>query len=265
LLVPATATGLSAGRDSCAVRLDTGAELSAQSVIVATGVAYRELDADGLDRFEGAGVFYTPLVAHDDVHPGDSVVIVGGGNSAGQAAIWLADHGGRVTIVIRGDDLGASMSRYLLDRIASRSDIQVVKRSRVLEVHGADQLERVTIEDLDSGRRRALDSSVLLILIGAEPHSRWLAHGLELDSQGFVVTGPGLSIQARHSAAWSKLAREPYLLETSIPGVFAAGDVRSGSVKRAASAVGEGSMAIRFVSEHLGRRAALSPTSSPAR
>jgi thioredoxin reductase (NADPH) len=185
------------------------------------------------------------------------VVIVGGGNSAGQAATWLDDHGHRVTIVIRGDHLAASMSRYLIDRINRQPRIQVLSRSAVRQVDGAGRLEQVVVEDLITSRRHALAASALFVLIGAEPHTQWRAGSVELDSHGFVVTGPELSGPVRHRPAWEKLGRDPYLLETSLPGVFAVGDVRSGSVKRVASAVGEGSIAVRFATEYLGRRGGL--------
>jgi thioredoxin reductase (NADPH) len=234
-------------------------------VIIATGVAYRQLDAAGLDRFEGAGVFYTPLAAQDQILPGEPVVIVGGGNSAGQAATWLADHGHPVTIVIRGEGLAASMSQYLIDRIIRQAAITILSRCAVREADGAERLERVTIEDLATSARRTLAAAALFVLIGAEAHTQWLAEAIELDSHGFIVTGPDLSRQARTTPAWDKLARDPYLLETSLPGVFAAGDVRSNSVKRVASAVGEGSIAIRFASEHLARRTAQAATAPAAR
>jgi thioredoxin reductase (NADPH) len=233
-------------------------------VIIATGVTYRQLEAAGLDRFEGTGVFYTPLAAQDQVRPGDPVVIAGGGNSAGQAATWLADHGHPVTVVIRGEDLGASMSQYLIDRIARHPGITIMSRCAVRQADGAGRLERVAVEDLTTSTRRTVAAAALFVLIGAEPHTQWLAESVELDSHGFIVTGPDLSGQARHKPAWRNLGRDPYLLEASLPGVFAVGDVRSGSVKRVASAVGEGSMAIRFASEHLGS-AGLVATGPPAR
>ena len=234
-------------------------------MIIATGVAYRQLDAAGLDRFEGAGVFYTPLAAQDQIMPGDPVVIVGGGNSAGQAATWLADRGHPVTIVIRGEGLAASMSQYLLDRITRHPAITIMSRSAVREVDGTGRLERVTVEDLTTSTRRTLATAALFVLIGAEARTQWLAEAIELDSHGFIVTGPDLSGQVRTTPAWEKLGRDPYLLETSLPGLFAAGDVRSRSVKRVASAVGEGSIAIRFASEHLGRRTGQAATGPAAR
>jgi thioredoxin reductase (NADPH) len=255
LLVPRTAAGLTRHGDDYVIRLGDRDELTARTVIIATGVTYRHLDAAGLDRFEGAGVFYTPLAAQDQILPGDPVVIVGGGNSAGQAATWLADHEHPVTVVIRGEDLAASMSQYLIDRIARHPAITIMHRSAVREVDGAGRLERVVVDDLTTSTRRTLAAAALFVLIGAEAHTQWLAESIELDSHGFIVTGPDLSGQARNAPAWEKLARDPYLLETSLPGVFAAGDVRSNSVKRVASAVGEGSIAIRLASEHLSRRA----------
>ena len=262
LLVPGTATGLSGRGDGYVVRLDSGDELAARCVIIATGVTYRQLDAAGLDQFQDAGVFYTPLGSQDEVHPGDAVVIVGGGNSAGQAATWLADHGCRVTIAIRGDDLAASMSQYLIDRIAQQRNVEVVSHCVVRQLDGADRLERVVVENLITAARQTLPASALFVLIGAEPHTDWLAGSIERDSHGFIVTGPDLGRRTRQQPGWEKLGRDPYLLETSLPGVFAAGDVRSGSVKRVASAVGEGSIAVRFVSELLGRRTGLAPAAS---
>jgi thioredoxin reductase (NADPH) len=265
LLVPRTAAGLTGHGDDYVIRLDDGDELAARTVIIATGVTYRQLDAAGLDRFEGTGVFYTPLAAQDQIRPGDPVVIVGGGNSAGQAATWLADHEHPVTVVIRGQDLTASMSQYLIDRIARHPAITIMSRCAVREADGAGRLERVTVEDLTTSTRRTLAAAALFVLIGAEAHTQWLAESIELDSHGFIVTGADLSRQARNAPAWGKLGRDPYLLETSLPGVFAAGDVRSNSVKRVASAVGEGSIAIRFATEHLGRRAGLAATGTAAR
>ena len=185
---------------------------------------------------------------------GDPVVIVGGGNSAGQAATWLADRGHPVTVVIRGDGLAASMSQYLIDRIAQQPVITIVSRCAVREVDGTARLERVVVEDLTTATRRTLPAAALFVLIGAEAHTHWLVGSIELDSHGFIVTGSDLSEQARNAPIWETLGRDPYLLETSLPGVFAVGDVRSRSVKRVASAVGEGSIAVRFASEHLSRR-----------
>src|SRR5215470_7851636 len=265
LLVPRTATALTRHGEDYVIRLEDGDALAARTVIIATGVTYRQLDAAGLDRFEGAGVFYTPLAAQDQIMPRDPVVIVGGGNSAGQAATWLADRGHPVTVVIRGEGLAASMSQYLIDRIAQQPAITIVSHCAVREVDGTGRLERVVVEDVTTSARRTLPAAALFVLIGAEAHTHWLAGSIELDSHGFIVTGSDLSEPARNAPIWEESGRDPYLLETSLPGVFAVGDVRSNSVKRVASAVGEGSIAIRLASEHLSRRAGPAATSPPAR
>jgi thioredoxin reductase (NADPH) len=229
-------------------------------VVIASGVRYRKLDAAGLDRVNETGVYYTPLAANEAVVEGEPVVIVGGGNSAGQAATALADSGNPVTIVIRGRDLAASMSQYLLDRIAQSPAVTVRDRCVVTEVGGTGGLEWVRIQRLGDSGYETLPAKALFIMAGAEPHTEWLQGSVRLDKNGFVVTGSGLGLKVRHNPPWTALDRDPYLLETSLPGVFAAGDVRSGSVKRAAAAVGEGSIAVRFVSEHLGRRGGAAAT-----
>jgi thioredoxin reductase (NADPH) len=176
---------------------------------------------------------------------GDPVAVVGGGNSAGQATIFLARHVPKVWLIVRGDDLGASMSRYLADRIERLPNVEVLLRSEVRELLGGDRLEAVEIEDRHTGERRRLDVRDLFVFIGADPHTAWLGGQLELDDKGFVLTGPGVSGES------GDRERPALLLETSQPGVLAVGDVRSGSIKRVASAVGEGSMAVRLVHEHL--------------
>jgi thioredoxin reductase (NADPH) len=254
LLVPTKAVALVEQGDDYVITLESDDRVVAHSVIIATGVTYRTLDAAGLDRFEGLGVFYTPLTARDDLHPGSDVVIVGGGNSAGQAATALANQGHAVTILIRGEMLAAGMSQYLIDRIAHDPHITVLARRAVRQLDGTSSLDGVVIENLDTGVHQTLPATALFVLIGAEPHTAWLPPSIELDSHGFIVTGPELSPSLTHRSRWSQMQRDPYLLETSLPGVFAAGDVRSGSVKRVAAAVGEGSIAVRFVSEYLGHR-----------
>jgi thioredoxin reductase (NADPH) len=201
---------------------------------------------------------------HDEVPAGEPVVIAGGGNSAGQAALALDDMGNPVTIVVRGADLTATMSHYLVDRIFTRSGIRVLIRTRISELAGNERLESVSVEKLTTAARESLPACALFVMIGTEPHTQWLADSIDLDKAGYVLTGPALGPEARRQQPWTGLDRDPYLLETSVPGVFAAGDVRSGSVKRAASAVGEGSIAVRFVSEHLGSRTGLKPETARA-
>jgi thioredoxin reductase (NADPH) len=224
-------------------------------LIIATGVTYRSIDVPGLGRFTGLGVSYSPLGVHDEIRPDAPVVIVGGGNSAGQAAIWLAGLGHHVTVLVRGTDVAASMSRYLIDRIAGRPDIEVRYHSRVRSIDGTDRLERVEVEDISTADRVTLPAAVLIVLVGAEPRTEWLAESVALDQAGYIITGPALGMGLRHQSPSTGNWHDPYLLETSMPGVFAAGDVRSGSVKRVAAAVGEGSIAARFVGEHLGHPA----------
>ena len=234
------------------VTLDNGAELFGKAVIIATGVAYRRLDVAGIERFEGMGVFYSPLDA-DQVASGDPVVIVGGGNSAGQAATALAASGHRVTIAVRGAGLAETMSTYLLDRIAHEPLITVSPNTVVAAVGGNRQLESVTLEDRASGGRSDVPTHALFAMIGSEPRTEWLDGAVQRDRYGFILTGEDVAATVHAADGWAALGRGPGLFETSLPGVFAVGDVRSGSVKRVAGAVGEGSMAVRLVQQYLGQ------------
>jgi len=177
--------------------------------------------------------------------------VVGGGNSAGQAAVFLAGRVAKGYLLIRGGDLGKSMSRYLIDRIETTENIELLAHTEVRELLGEDRLEGILVEDNRSGERRTLTAKALFVFIGAEANTGWLEGAVEVDKRGFIPTGSALDRFALEPGVWKELSREPYLLETSLPGVFAAGDVRGGSVKRVASAVGEGSMAVRFVHQYL--------------
>ena len=252
MFAPHRAIGLTRPDGHYLVALQDGTQLAGQSVIVATGVSYRRLDAPDIERFEGLGVFYSPLDPVRDVEPDEPVIIVGGGNSAGQAAVALAGAGHQVHIAVRGPALAASMSTYLLDRITRDERISVHVETVVSELHGARQLESVVLRSRGSAKPTTVQTNYLLAMIGAQPHTKWLPPELARDEKGFILTGDTVPPAFRHSHEWSALGRAPYLYETSLPGAFAAGDVRAGSVKRVAAAAGEGSMAVRLVQQYLG-------------
>ncbi len=231
------------------VRFEGSGELEARSLIVTTGVSYRRLEADGLDELTGRGAYYGANAADARQVDGDEVYVVGAANSAGQAALNLAGFAKRVVLVVRGESLTTSMSQYLVDRILADPTIDVRYRSEVAAARGDGHLEQLTLRDRDTGETEDVDTSWLFVFIGASPRTDWLGTEVVRDAHGFVVTGPELlaSPQAR---AWP-LSRPPYALETSTPGVFAAGDVRLDSMKRVASAVGEGAMAVHLVHRYL--------------
>jgi thioredoxin reductase (NADPH) len=236
------------------VRLSDGIEISAESLLIATGVQWRKLDVPGMDRLTGAGVYYgagsTEALSCRD----DDVYIVGGANSAGQAAINFSRYARRVVMLVRGKSLAASMSQYLIDEISRIPNIEVEFQTHVVEVHGQDHLEAITIECGRTNSRERVNAGTLFIFIGAQPGTDWLDSVVERDDRGFILTGSALIRDGKPPRGWS-LERPPGLLETSVPGVFAIGDVRHGSVKRVASGVGEGSIAIQFVHEYLSKAA----------
>ena len=229
--------------------LADGSEVPARTVIVASGARYRRLAVDDLDRFEGAGVYYAATDLEARICAGQPVIVVGGANSAGQAAIYLAQQRSEVSIVIRGDDLTHSMSHYLIERIEADPRIELLTTTEVRALSGSDHLEQVTLEQTRSGERRTVDCSGLFCFIGADPATAWLGGALELDAKGFVLTDRALPAAIADGPLFGPRAPLPF--ETSVPGVFAVGDVRSGSLKRVAAAVGEGSSAVRSVHDHL--------------
>ncbi|HEV7826689.1 MAG TPA: FAD-dependent oxidoreductase [Mycobacteriales bacterium] len=250
--VPGEAVGLDQEEGYHVVRLADGRSLRGRTVLVVTGARYRRLDVPGMERLEEASVYYaaTEIEAHQCAP--DPVAVVGGGNSAGQAALFLADHVAHVYLLIREDALTANMSHYLADRIEKNPKIEVRPHTELRELRGDRVLEQLVVTDTRTREESTLDVRSLFVFIGATPHARWLGDQVALDERGFVLTGPEAA-QNGVAREWEDLGRQPFFLETSRPGVFAAGDVRSGSIKRMASAVGEGSMAVRLVHEYLMR------------
>jgi thioredoxin reductase (NADPH) len=245
---PCTVTSLAEQAGHFVLRLSNGTEVPGRAVIVATGARYRRLDAAGLERFESRGVYYAATELEARACAGSPAVVAGGGNSAGQAALFLADAGSPVTIVIRGPDLTASMSRYLVDRIEADPRITLRRNTRIVALEGGDSLTGVRISS--SGGEETLAATALFSFIGADPASQWLSGCAGLDARGFVLTDRSLG-REHLKGPWEALGRAPLPFETSHPGLFAVGDVRSGSTKRVAAAVGEGSAAVRSVHEYL--------------
>jgi thioredoxin reductase (NADPH) len=250
LMVAKGATRLACDGHRYTVEIDGGPKVPARTVIIATGAAYRKPALENLSMFEGAGIYYgaTPMEAQLCV--GDEVVVVGGGNSAGQAAVFLAQTTRRVHLLVRRDGLADTMSRYLIRRIEETPSIVLRTRTQIVGLEGNGRLERIRWRDDRTGDVETHDVRHLFMMMGAVPNTRWLDRCIALDANGFVKTGPDLSAEELSAAKWP-LARPPYLLETNRPGIFAVGDVRGGNVKRVASAVGEGSIAVAMVHQVL--------------
>jgi thioredoxin reductase (NADPH) len=246
LSVSRPVTGLEFDKTYPVLRLDGGETLATKCLLIASGAEYRRLGVEGCSRYEGTGVYYAATPNEARLCRGARVVLVGGGNSAGQAAVFLAEHAGQVLLLLRGDDLYKSMSSYLARRIERTANIELLCNTTIRRMRGDGHLAGVEIVNSKTGAERTVETPAVFSFIGAVPRTDWLPPEIERDAKGFVRTGPALA----KSAHWTA-RRQPFLLETSHPGVFAAGDVRSGSVKRVASAVGEGAMAVQFVHEHL--------------
>ncbi len=229
--------------------LGDGSELSARVMVVATGVSYRMLEVPGAEALTGAGVYYGASTAEAIACRDEEVFIVGGGNSAGQAAVYMAQFARQVNILVRGPGLGATMSQYLIDQIAGTPNIRVEPRTCIVGVTGNDHLDCITVECAD-GQRQVRQTSSLFIFIGAAPRTDWLNDVVTRDKNGFILTGPDLVVNGKRPSGWP-LDRDPFLLEASVPGIFCAGDVRYQSIKRVASAVGEGSIAVQFTHQYL--------------
>jgi thioredoxin reductase (NADPH) len=228
------------------VRLDGGDVLRTSSIVLAMGVEWRRLEVDSVDRLVGSGVYYGAARSDASLAQGNDVYLIGAGNSAGQSAIFFSHHARSVTLLVRGESLAASMSHYLIEQIATKTNIRVETRSEVVEVHGDEQLEAIEVIDRRAGTTSRRDAKVLFVLIGAKAATDWLPADISRDKHGFVLTG----IDAMKAGQWTA-DREPFALETSAPGIFAVGDIRSESVKRVAASVGEGGIAIAFVHRYL--------------
>jgi thioredoxin reductase (NADPH) len=246
LLTVQEVTSLEARGPQRVVTLAGGQELAGHSVLIATGVAYRRLGAPGVEALEGRGVYYGASLVEAEACKGQTVVVVGGANSAGQAAVYLSRRAGRVLVLVRGDSLEKSMSHYLIEQIAGIENIEVRARTQVAAAHGQAQLEALRLAGPDG--EEELTVSTMFVFIGAAPYTDWVGDRVGRDARGFVLAGPDAAAADGHR--WP-LARDPFLLETTLPGVFVAGDVRHRSIKRVASAVGEGSMSVQFIHEYL--------------
>lgn len=252
ILSPQEVTGIRVEDCYRFVTLADGTEIGCYALLIAIGVEWRQLDVPGIDKLTGAGVYYgasmsEALSCHDE-----EVYMVGGANSAGQAAMYFSNHARAVTMLVRGDSLAKDLSQYLVDQIEATENITVRLRSSIVEVKGEAHLEAITIATADTDETQTIPVTSLFIFIGATPHTDWLAGVVERDERGFILSGPDLIRDGSRPQGWT-LDRDPFLLETSVPGIFVAGDVRHGSVKRCASAVGEGSIAVQFIHQYLSK------------
>jgi len=234
------------------LKLGNGEELSCHALLVATGVQWRKLEAPGVERLTGAGIYYGAAMTEALSTKDEDVYIVGGANSAGQAAMYFSKYARRVVMLVRRSSLAASMSQYLIDQLNATSNIKIEFNSSIVEAHGNDHLEAVSIRCSATNEGNKVPANALFIMIGAAPNTEWLANIVERDARGFILSGPLLMRDGKRPKGWT-LDRDPALLETNVPGIFVVGDVRHGSVKRVASGVGEGSVAISFVHQYLSK------------
>jgi thioredoxin reductase (NADPH) len=253
ITVPAEVHSLGLAGGERVVTLTDGTRILSRCILVASGVEYRKLDVPGFGEFEGAGIYYAATEMEARLCRGEEVVVVGAGNSAGQAIMFLSRYASQVHVVVRGKDLGDSMSRYLVDRVEHADNVTIYRGTQVSGLEGNGHLGTVHVKGPQG--ERTFSTSSLYLFIGADPNTIWLNGCVELDRKGFVLTGNSLPPTTADTERWHSVGRAPFLLETDLPGVFAAGDVRSGSAKRVASAVGEGAMAVSFVHSHIARPA----------
>jgi thioredoxin reductase (NADPH) len=252
ILSPLEAVGVRMEGSYRIIKLADGNEISCHALMISTGVQWRRLEATGVDRLQGAGIYYGGGSTEALSCAGEVVYVVGGANSAGQAAMNFAKYAERVVILVRGDSLASTMSQYLIDQIKETPKIQLWANASVVEAHGTSHLEEISVLCSDTNKVERVPASSMFIFIGALPRTDWLANIVERDERGFILTGPDLIRDGQHPKGWT-LDRDPFLLETNVPGIFAVGDVRHGSVKRVASGVGEGSVAVQFIHQYLSK------------
>jgi thioredoxin reductase (NADPH) len=252
ILSPQEAVGIRTEGSYRMIKMGDGNEISCHALMIATGVQWRRLEAPGMDRLQGAGVYYGGGATEAISCKGEIIYVVGGANSAGQAAMNFAKYADRVVIVVRGSSLSSTMSQYLIDQIRETPNIQIWPHASVSEVHGETHLEEISFLCSDTNKVERVPAGAMFIFIGALPKTDWLADVVERDERGFILTGPDLIRDGQRPKGWA-LERDPFLLETNVPGLFAVGDVRHGSVKRVASGVGEGSVAVQFIHQYLSK------------